>query len=412
MLGVQKMSKRRLKVQVCRIFLHNLAKTSTIKFAGSRNFLIWLGIQIVGAKIAFLFRILGRENVSVNPIAKTVLGSTAVALWLTVAPVQAVPVTPNVSNTTAVAIISGQVPDPDSNNNNGVLPVIATPIIGINAGASITDNVSSVAATYDGAAEVSIDPTDFFGGSAYRAKSEVLTHSAASTSGLPHMNNQSLVAFGATLDTNGLLGPGETATVDAVFNLSGSLIYVDPTGQAAGTDGVPDMQTSVSVLFLLADVVEPPLAFDPDNVPVAARFNGSATLGWMLDEERPILSTQGDLNASDFTMIGLCNKFICQYDIDISVPFVDIQSVDFGETFEAGLFLLTSVDGVSAYNDNDDIDKGRRLVSNFFDTASFSVTLQVESAGSVPEPGTALILALGIAVLGASRRRTRDVFTQ
>ena len=352
-----------------------------------------------------------------NSITRALLGGTAVGVWLVAGPVQAVTVIPNVSNTTAIASTSGQVPDPDPNGFGGLF-TSAFPVIENNASASVVDSVSSLATggaeTSTGAANVSVDAVDFFGQSVYRAKSEVFTDPARQPTTGPNgflgfefnMNNQSLAAIVATLDTIGLVGPGDTAAVDEVLNLSGSLIYEDPTGTAGGAN-VPDMQTSVSVLFLLADVVEVPLVMDPDNPPATAAFSGGAILGSVLNGGggAPILSTQGDLSANDFLVNGTCDAFACQYDINISVPFFDIQSLGFGDTFEAGLFLLTSVAGVSG---NTDI-AGRRLVSNFFDTASFSVTLEVERAGTVPEPGTAIMLVLGLAILGATRRRPRHI---
>ena len=52
--------------------------------------------------------------------------------------------------------------------------------------------------------------------------------------------------------------------------------------------------------------------------------------------------------------------------------------------------------------------KEPRATSNFFDTASFSVTLEVEPAGSVPEPETAIMLALGLIAFRAARGGSRQ----
>jgi len=365
----------------------------------------------------------------VNPITRILLGSVAVGACLIAGSAQAVTVIPNVSNTTAVATTSGQVPDPDPLNFLGALFTTALPVVENNTSASVADTVSSLATggaeTSDGAANATIDSTDFFGGSVYRARSEVFTDPAIPPTNGPsgdfgfefNMNNQSLVAIVATLDTIGLVGPGDTATVDAVFNLSGSLVYEDPTGAAGATEVqdpfdpslveiVPDMQTSVSVQFLLADVVVPPLVPDPENPPVTAVFSAGATLESVLNGGTPMLSTQGDLNVGDFIMNGVCDGFTCQYDIDISVPFFDLQSLGFGDTFEAGLILLTSVEGVSGNFGG----AGRRLESNFFDTASFSVTLEVEQAGAVPEPGSVFMLGIGLVVLTLTRRRSRGTY--
>lgn len=344
-------------------------------------------------------------------------------LGIASSPAQAVPVIPNVATTTATALSTGQVPDPNPTNFFGVLFTDLTPSVVDDGPAADAESVTSIpsgAETSVGSASAAIDTTDFFGGSTYGASSEVRTSDSGPPTDGPtgflqltfNMANQSLAAVDAVLDTTGLIGPGETGTVDAVLNLTGSLIYDDPTGIAAATevldifdpsivlDVVPEMVSSVSIAFLIADAVDPTMV-DPNNPPAASVFSGSATLESVVGGGMPAFSTSGDLDPSQFAQIGTCDAFFCQYDIDISIPFFDIQSLGFGEQFEAGLILTTSVNGVTGNTGAD----GRRLVSDFEDTASFGISIDVQQRASVPEPSSIALLALGVALMGVARRR-------
>lgn len=358
-----------------------------------------------------------------NSTNTNLLRAAAAGACLAAVSAQAMPVTPNVTGATAIAITSGQVPDPDPSNFLGALTANSLDVqidLPATAAAGVSSIPSGGAETTDGAAQADIDLADFFGGSEYRARSEVFTAPPPATPTGPtgvgpdqfNMLNQSLAAIVAALDTIGLVGQGEEATVDAVLNVSGSLIYQDPTGVAGAPlveflpgefEIAPDMQASVSLQFLVADLLgSPPV--DPDNPPVDALFNGSATLASIDGIGAPVLSVEGDLDLTDFNQIGACDQFFCQYDIDTSFSYTDILgTLGFGDTFEAGFLMLTSVDGLS-HNAG---SAGRRLVSNFYDTGSFDVILQVESS-DVPEPGTLIMLTLGLAALGASVRCRRD----
>jgi hypothetical protein len=343
------------------------------------------------------------------------------------------PIIPNVTTTTAVAFTSGQVPDPDPNNFLGALITDADPVVVNDGTASVADSVSSIATggaeTSTGGAHATVDAADFFGGSTYGASSEVSTSDSGTPTngptgflGLPfNMTNQSLAVIDAVLNTTGLIGVGETGTVDAVLDITGSLIYEDPTGTASATevvdpfdptmvDIVPDMETSFSISFLVGDAVDA-TTVDPESPPVASVFSGSATLESILGGDAPgttpVFSTSGDLSVGDFTQIGTCDEFFCQYDIDISIVLSDIQSLGFGEELEAGLLLLTSVEGVSNNTGTGLPDSGIHLVSDFDQTASFGISINVQPAAAASEPASAAVLALGLAILGATRRSAR-----
>ena len=357
-------------------------------------------------------------------ISRLLLPAALAGAWLMVGPAQAVVVNPNVSQTTAVAFTSGQVPDPLSffglgfDDSGEVQQADAT------AAATVTSIPTGGAETADGAAQVTVDLSNI-SNSLFKARSEVFTAPPPLVpTGAPpppfdflsfNMLDQSLAAMTATLSTVGLVGPGETAMVDLVLNLSGTLVYDDPTSAAAATvavnpfdpndtETVPDMSTSVSALLLLGDslVVADDFLL---GFTIDALFNGSATLASMVGGGPPGLTREGDWADvaldGDFVLDGTCTASYCEYDISTTITFDDVQSVGFGETFDVGLILFTSVDGVSDNFGNG----GRRLVSNFFDTATLQATLDVEPNSTIPEPGTAVILALGLVGLGFSRRR-------
>ncbi len=316
-------------------------------------------------------------------------------VWLMAGPAHAVDVNPTVSNTTAVAFTSGLVPDPVDGLGFAATDSGEVQLTDAIAAATVTSIPNGGAETADGAAQVSIDLGNI-SNSLFRARSEVFTAPPPAVPTPPPFNflmqDQSLAAMTATLSTDGLVGPGETAMVNLVLNVSGTLVYNDPAGTAAAnvlvdpfdptnTEIAHDMSANVSALLLLADALEVTddmlLDLDINNLPVASLFNGSVTLASKVGGGAPDLTRDGDWADmaldGDFVMVGACTAFSCEVDINTTITLNDVQSIGFGQTFEVGLILFTSVDGIS-----DNVNDGRRLESNFFDTASFHVTLDVD----------------------------------
>lgn len=332
--------------------------------------------------------------------------STAGLILLGGAPsARAVPVLPTVSNPTAAAVTAGIVPEFLIDFPVDVQPTSASV-------ASTLTNAPNGAETAQGAAAVNVDTTDI-NASIVRARSQVST--ATTSPPAPDtthaMTNGSVAGFNATLSTAGLL-PGDTATVDIALTVRGSLIYTDPGGSATTTVieeiAAPDISANVSVILALADVfaVVDPLPPIPDPLPLRPLFNGSATL--QSPETAggvPDLVRVGDwadpLRNADFVQVGDCTATSCRFDVMMTLNFVNVQSLGFGETFDIGLLLQTNADALS--------DQGRVAASLFFDSASIAVTLTALDA-QVPEPGTLLLLALALVAL-AVRRNTRQLRT-
>jgi hypothetical protein len=116
------------------------------------------------------------------------------------------------------------------------------------------------------------------------------------------MVDSALGRLTATLSTSGL-SPGDLATVDLTVNVTGSLIYVDPTGAAGTSDIVVDgevlgtlrdMSASISLILALAEnlaVVDPFVL--PDPLPFVPLFDGSATLRSTAAGMAPELAREG-----------------------------------------------------------------------------------------------------------------------
>jgi hypothetical protein len=323
---------------------------------------------------------------------------------------RAVVVTPVVSSSSAAVGTFAAVPFPGFPLPFTSFAVDVQPT-NASVAASIDNLVFDGAETAEGEAEVAIDTTDI-NNSVVKAKSKVFTADAPPPSQEILTTDRSVGGLSATLSTDGL-APADTASVNLLLGVTGSLIYNDPTG-SAGTfevedpfdptmvDIVPDMTASVSVILALADVLPVTGPEIPEPLPFETLFDGSVVLESTTGAgTTPDLIREGDwadvARDLDFTTIGTCDAFFCQINISTSILFEDVQSLGFGETFEAGLILLTNVEGIS--------DSGRSLESNFFDTASFELSFTLLTDTPVPEPATWLLMAFGLAAFGVRRNR-------
>jgi hypothetical protein len=310
----------------------------------------------------------------------------------------AVPVTPLVSGSTAFALTSGTVPVDISGEVWDAQEIF----VSVENVVTNTAPPASGAETAKGAAEVTVDTTDI-NDSVVRGRSEVST--AAPSPPAPdqtqRMRNGSLASLSARLSAAGL-APEGTATVDLTLVVTGLLIYADPGGGATTAedpffqDLVSDMSANVSVLLAVAE----PTADPTETIKILSLFSGSATLrAPMTAGNAPDLVLEADWASrpGDFKPMVCDASKVCTVGVAMTLLFEDVfkdlEPLGVGETFDIGLILLTNADAIS--------DTGRRAASLFFDSASVTVALTAQ----VPEPGTLILLALGMLALAAAKRR-------
>lgn len=256
---------------------------------------------------------------------------------------------------------------------------------GEDAGTVNDSGASSASATNDasgtGFAEAFAEATV---GGAARSRSVV-----DSASGSAEDSNAGATAQWVAQVQTGGADPGNPIDIDLNLDVDGVLTYLNNNTNV----GLGDLLASVTVRLTLYDLL----------TGATKVFDGNASLSSISRTEAPELIRGGDwADASrdaDFAVDSNCGAFTCQVDVNAFIAVDDALLVGFGETFGIEVELITSAFQA----------QGRETgaTSDFSNTVS--VNLSSNTPGItftlVPEPGTALLVGLGLTALGSMRRR-------
>jgi hypothetical protein len=216
------------------------------------------------------------------------------------------------------------------------------------------------------------------------ARSRALVDSA---SGLAEASNAEGTARWVGQIQTGGIDPGAPIDIDLGLNVDGVLSYFNNN-------------TNVSTGDLLSSVALRLTLFD-ELTGATGVFDGSATLSGISRFVPPELIRTGSwADASrdgDFT-VGACGAFSCVVDVTATILVPDALLVGFGDTFGVEVELLTNAFQA----------QGRETGASADFSNTVSVDLSTSTPGitftPVPEPGTALLVGLGLATLAGVRR--------
>lgn len=208
-------------------------------------------------------------------------------------------------------------------------------------------------------------------------------------------------ASGSTLDSNARAdahwigqfqtqgtNPGSPIDIDLDLRIDGTLVYSNNNTNV----GPGDLLSSVTLRLILHDLVSG----------AASVFDGAAELSSISRMVDPVLTRSGDWAGSsrdgDFNTPS-CSPFSCQVDVNASIVVNDALLVGFGSVFGVEVQLISL-----AFQSQ---GQETGASSDFANTASVSLSTDAPgvSFALVPEPGTGLLLGLGLMLLGAVRSR-------
>ena len=183
--------------------------------------------------------------------------------------------------------------------------------------------------------------------------------------------------------------PGGPIDIDLNLSIDGTLGYFNNNTNV----GPGDLLSSVSVRLILHDIVSG----------ATSVFDGAAEMSSISRFVPPDFNRSGSWADSardgDFTVQNCGGPFSCQVDVAASIVVDDALLVGFGSVFGVEVQLISHAFQAQGQE--------TQASSDFANTASVSLSTDTPgvSFALVPEPGSGLLLGLGLTLLAGVRRR-------